>query len=621
MSSEDDSDSTKKDTQEEPVESDVLKDRLNTFKRVAIYALFLFVKISCFIFINANIIFFFTYLFDRIYYKKFTFGNSKTKQNMVNEFKAYLDEKFPTDRKKYPYAKGIYNAVTNNQLLTCPYDFKKNAAMDAAGTAGTAGTAGGFTCGDGAGKVPCGGTSPPPPPPGGTPPPPGGTPPPPGGGLLGAAAGVASGSPPGGGGLGTAAGVASGSPPGGPPPGGPPPGGVVGLLGAAAGSVGPVMTALPVAMIGGGEQKGGAVSKIVTNINNLSNKVLEGIKPITKVKKSIEELYKNGDTPGDIGDTGDTGDTGDIGDTGDTGDTGADSTSECKKDNFKPVDITTCESVNCTDQPHQFPFGFLGPDNFFGDYIRLRIACMGRTQIAINNKIKNTIKSFNNLLPSFCYCSADETRFLNGKTDAPTISEGLNPNQVYREDPEKIEIDCIVRNEFYNGIYMVFGLFISIFYLIYWDLYVNITLFINHILLFFEIKKSPETHIKTKYRRTLQFFILMMSPFIFITNRIIAFLIMVQITYKLWVQPLFEKKNKKRLSRILLENKTIIAFMFVFSYLLLLYTIELPPNYELPVKIIPTLVLTIIVIIKVIQAFYRIIKNLKFNPTTCKKTT
>jgi len=77
---EDEPDSAKKDTQEEPVEADVLKDKLDTFKRVAIYALFLFVKICCYIFINANIIFFFTYLFDRIYYKKFTFGNSKIKK-------------------------------------------------------------------------------------------------------------------------------------------------------------------------------------------------------------------------------------------------------------------------------------------------------------------------------------------------------------------------------------------------------------------------------------------------------------------------------------------------------------------------------------------------------------
>lgn len=36
-----------------------------------------------------------------------------------------------------------------------------------------------------------------------------------------------------------------------------------------------------------------------------------------------------------------------------------------------------------------------------------------------------------------------------------------------------------------------------------------------------------------------------MSPFIFLTNRIIAFVMMIQITYKLWVQPLFEKKIRK----------------------------------------------------------------------------
>ena len=59
--------------------------------------------------------------------------------------------------------------------------------------------------------------------------------------------------------------------------------------------------------------------------------------------------------------------------------------------------------------------------------------------------------------------------------------------------------------------------------------------------------------------------------------------------------------------------------MFVFSYLLLLYSIELPEKYELPVKIIPTLVLMIIVIIKVIKSIYRIVNNLKFSETTCAK--
>jgi uncharacterized membrane protein YqjE len=113
---------------------------------------------------------------------------------------------------------------------------------------------------------------------------------------------------------------------------------------------------------------------------------------------------------------------------------------------------------------------------------------------------------------------------------------------------------------------------------------------------------------------------LIMSPFIFITNRVIAFIIMIQITYKLWVQPILNKTKKKKVGKILLENKTIISFMFVFSYLLLLYTIQLPPKYELPVKIIPTLVITIIVFIKVILAIYRFIKNYKPNPgAICNK--
>ena len=268
---------------------------------------------------------------------------------------------------------------------------------------------------------------------------------------------------------------------------------------------------------------------------------------------------------------------------------------------------------------------------------------MGRSQIAIYHKVKNSIKKFNNFLPAFCYCSEEETKFISGyerpsgKNDAgddypkydwasddTSTKENWfkNPNNknLKRTELEKIETECAVLNDFYNGLYMILGLFISILWLIYWDLYLNITLFINHILLFFEIKKAPETHIKTKYRRTLQFFMLMMSPFIFITNRVIAFIIMIQITYKLWVKPILDKNKKKKVGKILLENKTIIAYMFVFSYLLLLYTIQLPPKYELPVKIIPTLVITIIVFIKVILAIYRLIKNYRFNQTgTCKK--
>jgi hypothetical protein len=556
------SESAQKDTtDDETANPDILKDRLNTLKRVFIYALFLFVKICCFIFINANIIYFFTFLFDRIYYKEFTLGNSKKKKVMVEDFSKELDDLFPSDRRKYPYFNNKYTKEINkkidsfinvniheNPLLTCPPK-----PIQKASGAGAPGSTGAFTC-DKKKDDKCGDPS-------------------------------------------------TGSPP--PGPSGP-------------------------SGVGGG-QKGGAVQTLITNINNLSKKILEGVKPVARVKKDITELYK-GEGSGSGYESYDPKQNDD--------ESQEEKNTNCSGPIRKPVPLTTCEGVECDTLPG--PFGWKFPENFFGDYIRIRIACMGRSQIAIYHKVKNTIKSFNNLLPAFCYCSEEETRFINGyerpsgknddgneydkydwASDDETTKEKWFQERknidVMRTDAEKIEVNCIVRNEFYNGLYMVFGIFISILYLIYWDLYLNITLFINHILLFFEIKKAPETHIKTKYRRTLQFLMLMMSPFIFITNRIIAFIIMIQITYKLWVQPLFDKTKKKRIGKILLENKTIIAFMFVFSYLLLLYTIQLPPKYELPVKIIPTLVITIIVFIKVILALYRIIKNYKYSPTTCKK--
>jgi uncharacterized membrane protein YqjE len=528
-SSSNDSNNEDKEDKEEnkPEEPDILKEKLNTLKRVAIYALFLFVKISCFIFINANIIFFFTYLFDRIYYKKFTLANSNIKTDMVREFIEYLETKFPTDRTTYPYK----TKKINNKLLSEPYKAGSNTGGTPGGAPGgtPVGTPGGFNCEDGKGKGSCDGAD--------------------------AATAEA-----------------------------------------------------PAQVKAGGGQKGGKTFKIFDNLNNFSKKILEGIKPVNNVKKTIDHLYNKIEArEAGLGASAE----------------GELDSSSLDYNKLNSVNIKTCESVNCDDIEPTFPFKWKGPNGFFGDYIQIHVACIGRTQIAINNKVKNTIKSFNNLLPAFCYCSKDETDFISGISKQPNYEKDLKENQVYREDPEKIEINCIVRNEFYNGIYMVFGIFISIFYLIYWDLYVNITLFINHIILFFEIKKYPEGsgHIKTSYRKTLQLFILLMSPFIFLTNRIIAFVMMIQITYKLWVQPLFEKKNKKRLSRILFENRTIIAFMFVFSYLLLLYTIQLPPNYELPVKILPTLVLTIIVLIKIIQAFYRMIKNYKASPTTCKKNS
>jgi len=566
-------------------ESEVVTDRFNNLKSILIYALFLFAKITCFILINANILFFLTYLFERIYYKKFTIGNMDKKKRMVDDYKTYLDATFPSDRTQAPF-KNVKAGFKENKLLTCPIDYEKKAKDDAQNKSLPPGPTQSFDCKTGnAGSQKC---------------------------PL-AAGGVAGALPP----------VAQ-------PP-------VVGALPQVAqppvvGAGAPVGGAIPPAVQVGG-QKGGIGANIIKNINELSKKLMEGVKPINKVKKTIADLYAEKNNP--AGDDGGDGDDGageddlyladDIDQTDGTGDP------ECKDTRTKRIDLMSCEKVECKGE---FPYNTPTPNNMFGDYLRIRLACIGKTQIAINNKIKNTIKSFNNLLPAFCYCTKEETDYISGKDPVylqnpktglydiefdDRLKNSEEYKKVFKEDPDAIEINCKVRNEFYNGLLMVFGFFISIFYLIYCDLYVNITLFVNHILLWSQITNRHNTHIETKNRRILKFLMFLMTPFIFITNRVIACAIMLQLTYRIWIKPLFKEASKEKVYKIITENRNIVAYIFVFSYLLFLYTLNIPANYELPVKIIPTLIVTIIVLVTVIQSLYRIITNLKFTKASCKK--
>jgi hypothetical protein len=579
-------------------ESEVVTDRFNNLKSILIYAVFLFAKITCFILINANILFFLTYLFERIYYKKFTIGNMDKKKRMVDDYKTYLDATFPSDRTQAPF-KNVKNGFKENKLLTCPIDYEKKAKEDAIKKAEAAlskksasGPTPSFDCKTGnAGSQNC---------------------PPAAGGVAGALPPVAL------------------------------PGGVGALPGAAqppavaaqpgAGTPQAVVGAAQPAVQAGG-QKGGIGANIIKNINELSKKLMEGVKPVNKVKKTIADLYAEKNNPaGDDGDDGGGEAGGDDPDlAGDIDPTDGTADPECKDTLTKRIDLMSCEKVECKGE---FPYNTPTPNNMFGDYLRIRLACIGKTQIAINNKIKNRIKSFNNLLPAFCYCTKEETDYISGKDPVylqnpktgeydikfdDTLKKSEEYKKVFKEDPDAIEINCKVRNEFYNGLLMVFGFFISIFYLIYCDLYVNITLFVNHILLWSQITNRHNPHIETKNRRILKLLMFLMTPFIFITNRVIACAIMLQLTYRIWIKPLFKEASKEKVYKIITENRNIVAYIFVFSYLLFLYTLNIPANYELPVKIIPTLIVTIIVLVTVIQSLYRIITNLKFTKASCKK--
>ena len=608
-SEDDDDDKTKTSNAAGTNEPDALKDNFKTLKSILLYALFLFAKITCIILINANILFFLTYLFERIYYKKFTLGNMDKKKKMIDDYNAYLDATFPSDRTQAPYKNGV-NGFKENRLLTCPIDYEK-AAKEAAALSKIAkdnsGTGQNFTCKKGAdGKQQCNTVTA------------AGAGGPAGvqaGGPAGAAAGAAAGAPGGG--------VQAAAPAGGPAAGAP--GGGVQAGGPAAGAPGGVVQA--------GGQKGGVGANIIKNINELSKKIIDGIKPINKVTKNIADLYDQSNNSAGADEAAEAAEADETGEAlADDIDTAHETKDPiCPADKLRKVNLTSCKMVACKGEfPHNLPT----PNNMFGDYLRIRLACIGKTQIAINNKIKNTIKSFNNLLPAFCYCTKEETDYISGKEtvmlrnpttgkyEIPLTPEKENSEEfkkIYKEEPDAIEINCKVRKEFYNGILMVFGFLISIFYLIYCDLYVNITLFVNHILLWFQITNKANKNIETTHRRLLQFLIFLMTPFIFITNRVVACLIMLQLTYRLWIKPLFNKSSKEKVYKLIIENRNIVAYMFVFSYLLLLYTIQIPANYELPVKIIPTLVVTIIIIIAVIQWLYRVIKNLKFAKETCTK--
>ena len=603
-------------------ESEVVTDRFNNLKSILIYAVFLFAKITCFILINANILFFLTYLFERIYYKKFTIGNMDKKKRMVDDYNTYLDATFPSDRTQAPF-KNVKNGFKENKLLTCPIDYAKKAKEDAIAKAAIAkadalskksasGPTPNFDCKTGnAGSQKC----------------------PPAAGVVGAALPV----------VGAGALPAGAALPGAlPVPGGAAVAGASDVVGAAAAV--PLAGALPVpggaaqpgaappaAQAGG--QKGGIGANIIKNINELSKKLMEGVKPVNKVKKTIADLYAEKNNP--AGDDGDGGGGGageyeaGLADEIDKGDGTADR--ECKDTRSKVIDLTSCEKLECKGE---FPYNTPTPNNMFGDYLRIRLACIGKTQIAINNKIKNTIKSFNNLLPPVCYCTKEETDYISGKDPVylqnpktgeynieftKELKNSEEYKKVFKEDPDAIEINSKVRKEFYNGLLMVFGFFISIFYLIYCDLYVNITLFVNHILLWSQITNKHNPHIETKNRRILKILMVLMTPFIFITNRVIACAIMLQLTYRIWIKPLFKEASKEKVYKIIIENRNIVAYIFVFSYLLFLYTLDIPANYELPVKIIPTLVVTIIVLVTVIQSLYRIVTNLKFTKASCKK--
>ena len=208
------------------------------------------------------------------------------------------------------------------------------------------------------------------------------------------------------------------------------------------------------------------------------------------------------------------------------------------------------------------------------DYFNLRLSEIALTNIECNIWIKNRIVAWNNSMKN----------------------------------------DWLWR-DYFRYFLIVFGIILSILYLIVLDLCVNLKFIYNYfrdVLWLGKMKLNYNTTTSDKEKNNLTskkplllmiFMILGMIP-IFFLNSVIALFIMIQKAYYLWLYPFFY--HKKEIAKIISEYKTQIAYVFVFSYLLLLYTIPMPKNYELPIKILPTLIVIIVLFVKLIKFIMKI---------------
>lgn len=167
---------------------------------------------------------------------------------------------------------------------------------------------------------------------------------------------------------------------------------------------------------------------------------------------------------------------------------------------------------------------------------------------------------------------------------------------------------------------IVFGIILSILYLIVLDISVNLKFIFNYfrdIFWLINMKWNWKTTISEKEKENLQskypflltiMMIIGIIPAAFL-NSILTIFIMIQKAYYLWIYPLFYHRTE--IANIIYQYKTIIAYLFVFSYLLLLYTIPMPDNYNLPIKIIPTLIVIICIFINLIKFIINLMTSRK----------
>ena len=227
--------------------------------------------------------------------------------------------------------------------------------------------------------------------------------------------------------------------------------------------------------------------------------------------------------------------------------------------------------------------------SLFKDYFNLRVSQFILTYIDCNIWIKNRIVAWNNSM----------------------------------NKESKRNLDRFFR-DYVRYFLIVFGIILSILYLIVLDICVNLKFIYNYfgdIAWLINMSWNWNTTISDKEQENLQskyplcltiMMIIGIIPAAFL-NSIGTIFMMIRTAYHLWIYPLFYYRTE--IANIIYQYKTIIAYIFVFSYLLLLYTIEMPEDYNLPIKIIPTLIVIIVLFINLIK-FIR-----KFMTSSLQKAT
>ena len=227
--------------------------------------------------------------------------------------------------------------------------------------------------------------------------------------------------------------------------------------------------------------------------------------------------------------------------------------------------------------------------SLFKDYFNLRVSQFILTYIDCNIWIKNRIVAWNNSM----------------------------------NKESKRNLDRFFR-DYVRYFLIVFGIILSILYLIVLDICVNLKFSYNYfgdIAWLINMSWNWNTTISDKEQENLQskyplcltiMMIIGIIPAAFL-NSIGTIFMMIRTAYCLWIDPLFNHGTE--IANIIYQYKTIIAYIFVFSYLLLLYTIEMPEDYNLPIKIIPTLIVIIVLFINLIK-FIR-----KFMTSSLQKAT